>query len=191
MTHTLSIIIAAALVNNVVLIQLFGVSSLFYASQRLTQAIEFALYNFLVLLFASMANLLIYRLVLLPLGIEFLRLIVFVMIAAAIGTTLLRLIAKHFPLSLRQQGLLIFLAGGNSAVLGSSLISSNSVLDLGEILAMSFGTALGFALVLVGFSALRIRLDSADIPQPFRGSAVLLISAGFVALSLLGFAGLS
>ena len=78
MTNTLSIIIAAALVNNLILIQLLGVSSLFYSTKRFSQAIEFALFNFVVLFAASITNLFLYRFVLIPLHIEFLRLVIFV-----------------------------------------------------------------------------------------------------------------
>ena len=65
------------------------------------------------------------------------------------------------------------------------------MLAIGEAIAYSFGAALGYSLMIVGFAALRVRLESADIPAPFRGNAIQLISAGLVAISLLGFAGLT
>ncbi len=191
MTNTLSIIIAAALVNNLILVQLLGVSSLFYATRRLSQAIEFALFNFAVLLLSSTANIMAYRYLLEPLQLEFLRLVLFVATSALITTSFLQLLAQRFPLTVRQQGLLIFLTGGNSAVLGASLLGTASVLTLGESIATSFGAALGFALIIIGFAAMRTRLEAADIPAPFRGSAIQLITAGLVTISLLGFAGLS
>lgn len=191
MTNYLSIIVAAALVNNLILIQLFGVSSLFYSTKRLPQAIEFALFNFVVLFLSLVTNLLIYRFFLIPLHLEFLRLVVFVATSALLTTLFLELITKSFPFSTRQQGLLLFLTGGNSAVLGATLLSSTSVLALSENIAYSFGAALGYSLMIVGFAALRIRLEFADVPTPFRGSAIALITAGLVAISLLGFAGLT
>jgi electron transport complex protein RnfA len=100
-------------------------------------------------------------------------------------------ITKRLPFSTRQQGLLLFLTGGNSAVLGATLLSSTSVLSLGENIAYSFGAALGYSLMIVGFAALRIRLEFADVPAPFRGSSIQLITAGLVAISLLGFAGMT
>lgn len=191
MTNYLSIIIAAALVNNLILIQLFGVSSLFYSTKRLPQAIEFALFNFVIVFLASVINLIVFRFVLAPLHLEFFRLIVFVATSALLTTLFLNMITKSFPFSIRQQGLLLFLTGGNSAVLGATLLSSTSVLALGEQLAYSFGAALGYSLMIIGFAALRIRLEFADVPAPFRGSAIALITAGLVAISLLGFAGLA
>ncbi|MBL4581985.1 MAG: electron transport complex subunit RsxA [Gammaproteobacteria bacterium] len=191
MTNYLSIIVAAALVNNLILIQLFGVSSLFYATKRLPQAIEFALFNFVVLFLSLIINLSIYRLILVPLHLEFFRLIVFVATSALLTTLFLHLVTRHFPFSARQQGLLLFLIGGNSAVLGATLSSSTSVLGLSESIAYSFGAALGYSLMIVGFAALRMRLELADVPAPFQGHAIQLITAGLVAISLLGFAGLA
>ena len=191
MTNYLSIIIAAALVNNLILIQLFGVSSLFYSTKRLPQAIEFALFNFVVLFLSSITNLLVYRFILLPLHLEIFRLVAFVTTSALLTTFFLQLISKNLPFSTRQQGLLLFLTGGNSAVLGATLLSSTSVLTLSENITSSFGAALGYSLMIVGFAALRIRLEFADVPAPFRGSAIQLITAGLVAISLLGFAGLT
>ncbi|MBT7227769.1 MAG: electron transport complex subunit RsxA [Gammaproteobacteria bacterium] len=191
MTNYLSIIIAAALVNNLILIQLLGVSSLFYSTKRLPQAIEFALFNFVVLFAASITNLFLYRFVLIPLHIEFLRLVIFVGSSALLTTTLLRIISARLPITARQQGLLLFLTGGNSAVLGATLLSSNSILDFSENIAQNFGAALGYSLMIVGFAAVRLRLESADVPAPFRGNAIALITAGLVTISLLGFAGLT
>ena len=191
MTNTLSIIIAAALVNNLILIQLLGVSSLFYSTKRFSQAIEFALFNFLVLFAASITNLFLYRFVLIPLHIEFLRLVIFVGTSALLTTALLGIISARLPITARQQGLLLFLTGGNSAVLGATLLSSNSILGFSENIAQNFGAALGYSLMIVGFAAVRLRLESSDIPAPFRGSAIALITAGLVTISLLGFAGLT
>ncbi|MDE0980828.1 MAG: electron transport complex subunit RsxA [Gammaproteobacteria bacterium] len=191
MTNFLSIIVAAALVNNLILIQLVGVSSLFYSTKKLPQAIEFALLNFAVLFLASVVNISVYRFILLPLHLEFFRLVVFVATSALLTTLFLHVITKRLPFSTRQQGLLLFLTGGNSAVLGATLLSSTSVLSLGENIAYSFGAALGYSLMIVGFAALRIRLEFADVPAPFRGSSIQLITAGLVAISLLGFAGMT
>ena len=191
MTNYLSIIVAAALVNNLILIQLFGVSSLFYSTKKLPQAIEFALFNFVVLFLSLIINLIIYRFFLIPFHLEFFRLVVFVATSALVTTLFLQVITKRYSFSIRQQGLLLFLTGGNSAVLGATLLSSTNVLSLHENIAYSFGAALGYSLMIVGFAALRIRLEFADVPAAFRGTSIQLITAGLVAISLLGFAGLA
>ncbi len=167
MTNYLSIIVAAALVNNLILIQLFGVSSLFYSTKKLPQAIEFALFNFVVLFLSLIINLIIYRFFLIPFHLEFFRLVVFVATSALLTTLFLQVITKRYSFSIRQQGLLLFLTGGNSAVLGATLLSSTNVLSLHENIAYSFGAALGYSLMIVGFAALRIRLEFADVPHHF------------------------
>jgi Na+-translocating ferredoxin:NAD+ oxidoreductase subunit A len=189
-TTYLSIIIAAALVNNVVLVQLLGVSSLFLSNSRLQNTIELATLNFIVLFSAAVINLLLFRFILLPLGLDFLKLLFFVAISSSITKLLLQWLKQRFPLSLRQQKLAFYLTGGNSAVIGVSLLNTVSHLSIPQSIAYSLGAALGFSLLLVAFAALRLRLDSAEVPAPFRGTAIQLISAGIVTLFLLGFAGL-
>ncbi len=190
MTTYLSIIIAAALVNNVVLVQLLGVSSLFLSNSRLQNTIELAILNFIVLFSAAVINLLLFRFILLPLGLGFLKLLFFVAISSSITKLLLQWLEQRFPLSLRQQKLAFYLTGGNSAVIGVSLLNTVSRLSIPQSIAYSLGAALGFSLLLIAFAALRLRLDSAEVPAPFRGTAIQLISAGIVAMFLLGFAGL-
>jgi len=190
-TNYLSIIVAAALVNNLLLIQLFGVSSLFYSTKRLPQAVEFSMFSFVILFLASAFNLLLHRYLLAPLGLEFFRLVVFVGTGALLTTLFLEYVSKQLPFTVRQQGLLLLLTGGNSAVLGTALVNTTRVLSLGESIIYCLGAALGYSLTIVGFAALRLRLELADVPAPFRGSAIQLITAGLVAISLLGFAGLA
>jgi electron transport complex protein RnfA len=189
-TSYLGIIIGAALVNNIFLVQLLGVSSLFLSSNRLQNAIELALLNLLVLFLASTLNLLLFNWILEPLGLQFLSIICFVGISSSLTILILESIKRKLPISIRRQRLAFYLTSGNSAILGISLMNSNSLLSLPQSIAYNFGNALGFALMIVAFAALRLRLDCADIPAPFRGAAIQLISAGIVSMCLLGFAGL-
>ena len=190
MANFLSIIVAAALVNNVMLVHFLGVSSLFTFSNRLQNAIELAIISFIVLFSASFLNLLLFKFVLAPLGLEFLKLLAFLCVSSAITTFLALLIQQKIPLSIGRQKLAFYLVGGNSAVIGVSLLSTVNVLSIGESFAYSLGAALGFASLLIAFAALRQRLDTSDIPAPFRGTAIHLVSAGIIAMCLLGFAGL-
>jgi len=187
----LSIIITAALVNNLVLVQLLGVSSLFYSTNHLQRSIEFALFNFIVLFLATAANLVLYQFLLAPLELELLKLLCFVASSAIISMFLLKQIDRKYPLLQRQQQLALFLTGGNSAILGATIINTGSSLSIPEGLAYGFGAALGYSLLIIAFAALRLRLESADVPAPFQGPAIQLITAGIIAISLLGFAGLS
>ncbi len=190
MTQIFSIIVAAALVNNMVLIQSLGVSSLFAYSNRLRNAIELALVSFLVIFLASAINLILYRGLLAPLGLQYLALLCFVGVSSILTLLVLHSLEKYFPLSMRRQRLAFYLIAGNSSIIGLSLLNTASERSVVDCLAYSFGAAMGFALVLLAFTALRQRLDGADVPAPFRGAAIQLISAGIAAMCFLGFAGL-
>ena len=190
MTQIFSIIVAAALVNNMVLIQSLGVSSLFAYSNRLRNAIELALVSFLVIFLASAINLILYRGLLAPLGLEYLALLCFVGVSSILTLLVLHSLEKYFPLSMRRQRLAFYLIAGNSSIIGLSLLNTASARSVVDCLAYSFGAAMGFSLVLLAFTALRQRLDGADVPAPFRGAAIQLISAGIAAMCFLGFAGL-
>ena len=190
MTQIFSIIVAAALVNNMVLIQSLGVSSLFAYSDRLRNAIELALVSFLVIFLASAINLMLYRGLLTPLGLEYLALLCFVGVSSILTLLVLHSLEKKFPLSIRRQRLAFYLIAGNSSIIGLSLLNTASTRSVVDCLAYSFGAATGFALVLLAFTALRQRLDGADVPAPFRGAAIQLITAGIAAMCFLGFAGL-
>jgi electron transport complex protein RnfA len=189
-TQIFSIIVAAALVNNMVLIQSLGVSSLFAYSNRLRNAIELALVSFLVIFLASAINLILYRVLLAPLELEYLALLCFVGVSSILTLLVLHSLEKYFPLSMRRQRLAFYLIAGNSSIIGLSLLNTASERSVVDCLAYSFGAAMGFALVLLAFTALRQRLDGADVPAPFRGAAIQLISAGIAAMCFLGFAGL-
>ena len=190
MTQIFSIIVAAALVNNMELIQSLGVSTLFAYSNRLRNAIELALVSFLVIFLASAINLILYRGLLAPLGLQYLALLCFVGVSSILTLLVLHSLEKYFPLSMRRQRLAFYLIAGNSSIIGLSLLNTASARSVVDCLAYSFGAAMGFALVLLAFTALRQRLDGADVPAPFRGAAIQLISAGIAAMCFLGFAGL-
>ena len=191
MSQFLSIIVAAALVNNVVLVQLMGVSAFFAYSNSLRNAIELAWLSAVVMFGSATINLLLARWVLVPLNLEFLQLILFVGVSATLTSLLLATLAARLPHSFRRQGLEFYLISGNSAVVGLSLLNTVSIRSVADSITYSLGAAIGFAMVLVLFAALRERLECAAVPTPFRGAPIQLISAGIVAMCLLGFAGLA
>ncbi len=188
MTTFIGIILAAALANNLVLVQLLGVSSLFAFSNRLQAATELALFTSAVMLGSSLCNLLLQRFLLQPLGLEFLQLICFIGVTAWLSHQLRIWVKRHYPHTLRRQELAFTLVGANSAVIGLAWLNSSAELTLIHAMASSLGATAGFAFLLLAFAALRQRLDLADIPAPFRGAPSYLISAGIVAMCLLGFA---
>jgi Na+-translocating ferredoxin:NAD+ oxidoreductase subunit A len=190
MSELISLIIAAALVNNLVFIQLLGVSCFFHFSNRLGPAIELALFTGVVFFLTSFAAQVIFQFILQPLGLEVFKLVCFLVISGTFSTVLAVLVREHFPLSYRGNYLLFHFAGGNSAVVGLALNNSFSELPFISIMVYSFGAALGFGLVIIGFAAMSLRLSTADVPVPFREAPILLLSAGIAAMGFLGFAGL-
>jgi H+/Na+-translocating ferredoxin:NAD+ oxidoreductase subunit A len=189
MTELALIVIGAALVNNLVLVQALGVCPLFGASGRVETAIGTSLVTGLVLTVASALTQLVEHYLLLPFGLEYLRLIAFVIAtgAAVRGTDLT---ARRFAPALAQLlGLNLPLVTANCAVLGVALLNSAASRSLIAALFYGLGAALGFGLALVLFAGLRERLAQADIPVPFRGAAIAFVTAGILSLAFLGFAG--
>lgn len=183
------VVIAAALVNNLVLVQTLGVCPLFVASGRVETAIVTALVTGLVLTIAAVSTHLVERYVLSPFELSYLRLIAFVVIVAvaARGTNVIA--RRTSPLLAALSGLEAPLVTANCAVLGVALLNSTASRSLVAALAYAVGAALGFGLALVLFAGLRDRLARSDVPAPFRGAAIAFVTAGILSLAFLGFAG--
>ena len=185
----LLIIIAAALVNNFVLVQFLGLCPFMGASRRVEGAVGMALATGLVLTTASGLSYLVDNLLLIPLELEYLRLIGFILvIGAAVQLTEL-LIRRLSPMLHRVLGLYIPLIASNCAVLGVALLNSTASRSLIAALFYGAGAALGFGLVLAMLGGLRERLERADVPKPFQGHAIAFVTAGIMSLAFLGFAG--
>lgn len=190
MSTLFSTLIAAALVNNLFFVQLVGASSLFAFSRRLNHSIEFAVLAGALLFIASSINLLLYRWVLTPLSLEFLSLLLFMAVSVLVGIALISILTVHFPLTARKQSLAIALLSCSSAVIGSTLTATTSLLGSWLLIIYSLGTALGFAVSLIAFAAIRQRTDNVETPDFMRGPPLDLITAGIVAMCFLGYAGL-
>lgn len=189
MTELGLIIIAAALVNNFVLVQFLGLCPFMGASRRVEGAVGMGLATGLVLTTASALSHLVETLLLAPFQLEYLRLIAFILIIGA-AVQLTELMLRRFsPLLYRILGLYIPLIASNCAVLGVALLNSGASRSLLAAIFYGAGAALGFGLVLSLLAGLRERLDVADVPKPFRGNAIALITAGILSLAFLGFTG--
>jgi H+/Na+-translocating ferredoxin:NAD+ oxidoreductase subunit A len=188
-TELLLIVIAAALVNNFLLVQLIGLCPLMQASQRLEGVIGMSLATGLVLTLASGASYLVDRFLLQSFDVQYLRLIAFVLvIGAAVWLTDVS-IRRFSPLLHRVLGLYLPLVASNCAVLGVALLNFAASRSLVAALFYGAGAALGFGLVLALLTGLRERLRDADVPLPFRGASIAFVTAGILSLAFLGFAG--
>jgi H+/Na+-translocating ferredoxin:NAD+ oxidoreductase subunit A len=189
MSELVLIALAAALVNNFVLVQFLGVCPFMNASQRFESTIGVGLATGLVLTIASGLSNVVERYVLAPLGVEYLRLIAFVLVVGA-AIKLTELCIRRFaPLLHRVLGLYIPLVASNCAVLGVALLNSSASRSFVAALFYGAGAAAGFAVALTLFAGLRERVARADVPVAFRGPAIAFVTAGILSLAFMGFTG--
>lgn len=189
MTELMLILLAAALVNNFVLVQFLGLCPFMGASRRVEGALGMGLATGLVLTTASGLAYLVERWLLMPFELEYLRLVAFILVIGAAVQLTEQLVRRLSPLLHRVLGLYIPLIASNCAVLGVALLNSTASRSLIASLFYGAGAALGFALVLALLAGLRERLEGADVPVPFRGAAIAFVTAGIMSLAFLGFTG--
>lgn len=190
MTELLIILISAVLVNNFVLVQFLGLCPFMGVSTKVESAVGMSMATTFVLTLASVCSYLVNTYVLTPLGIEFLQTISFILVIAAVVSLSKMFIEKTSPLLYRVLGIYIPLITTNCAVLGVALQNTTKAHTFMQSLIFGFGAAIGFSLVLVLFSAMRERITVADVPLPFKGAAIGMITAGLMSLAFMGFSGL-
>lgn len=184
------LLIGAVLVNNFVLVQFLGLCPFMGVSNKVETAMGMSLATTFVLTLASALSFLTHNLLLEPLGLEYLRTISFILVIAVVVQFTEMVVRKTSPLLHQVLGVYLPLITTNCAVLGVALLNINQNHNFVESLLYGFGAAIGFSLVLVLFSALRERLAVADVPEPFQGAAIGMITAGLMSLAFMGFAGL-
>jgi len=173
-----------------VLVKFLGLCPLMGVSQQPRYAIGMALATSLVLSLTSGIAYLLNTYLLVPLHIEFLRLILFILIIATLVQLLDTIMQTVSPLLHQILGIFLPLITTNCAVLGVALLSTITPTSFFAALWFGIGTALGFSAVLVLFSHLRECLTTRDIPRAFQGTPIALITAGLMALAFMGFIGL-
>ena len=190
MTGYLFIVIGAVLVNNVVFGRVLGLCPFMGVSKKLETALGMGAATTFVLTVAAGASYLIDRYLLVPNGLEYLRTLSFIIVIAGLVQLTEMVIQKASPLLHQLLGIYLPLITTNCAVLGVPLLNIAFRHNLLESLLFGFGSAVGFSLALVLFGSLRERLEGADVPLPFRGSAIAMITAGLMSIAFMGFAGL-
>jgi len=185
-----TILIATVLVNNFVLVKFLGLCPFMGVSRRLETATGMALATMFVLTLSAACSFLVDAWMLQPLGLGYLRTIAFILVIAAVVQFTEMVERQTSPLLHQVLGIYLPLITTNCAVLGVALLNVQQAHSFLESLFYGFGAALGFALVMVLFAGVRERVAVADVPAPFQGAAIALITAGLMALAFLGFAGL-
>nr|WP_245399743.1 electron transport complex subunit RsxA [Atopomonas sediminilitoris] len=185
------ILVSSILVNNFVLVQFLGLCPFMGVSKKLETAIGMSLATTFVLTLAAICSYLVQAYVLKPLDLEFLRTIAFILVIAVVVQFTEMVVHKTSPLLYRVLGVFLPLITTNCAVLGVALLNANKLEQtFAKAAIFGFGAAIGFALVLVLFAAMRERIAIADVPKPFQGAAIGLITAGLMSLAFMGFSGL-
>ena len=183
------ILMAGVLVNNYVLQQFLGICPFLGVSKKLGQASGMGVAVTFVMLCATAATWPIYTYVLVPLKLEYLQTIVFILVIAALVQFVEIVLKKFIPVLYKSLGVYLPLITTNCAVLGVTL---NNIIDgynFVESIFSSLGVGLGFLLAMVLFAGVRSRIENNPTPKAFRGIPITLVAASIVALAFFGFAG--
>lgn len=182
-------LLGAALVSNFALVQFLGLCPFMGVSNRLDTALPMGLATAFVLTTSSVAAFALHRHLLAPLDVEYLKLPAFIVVIAAAVQGTEAFVRGVSPLLHRLLGVYLPLIASNCAVLGVALIATDSAANLAETAALALGAALGFALALGCFAALRERLDENAAPRAMRGAPLALVTVGIMALAFQGLRG--
>lgn len=191
MTDIILILVGAILVNNFVLVQFLGLCPFMGVSGRVETAVGLSAATLFVLTLSSACSYLVFHYLLVPLGLEFLRTIAFIVVIAAVVSATELVMHKTSPLLYRLLGIFLPLITSNCAVLGVALLNTSKATSFTDSVFYGFGAAAGFSLVLVLFAAMREKIDHSDVPEPFRGPAIAMITAGLMSLAFMGFSGMA
>ncbi|MBN2647256.1 MAG: electron transport complex subunit RsxA [Thiotrichales bacterium] len=184
------ILISTVLVNNFVLVKFLGLCPFMGVSKKTDAALGMGLATTFVLTLSSVLSYLIYTYLLQPFGLEFLQTIAFILaIAAVVGFTEMA-IHKTSPVLYQVLGIYLPLITTNCAVLGVALLNVGEQNTFIESAFYGMGAAIGFTMVMVMFASIRERLEVADVPGPFKGAPIALITAGLMSMAFMGFGGL-
>jgi electron transport complex protein RnfA len=191
MSDALVILLTTLFVNNFVLVQFLGLCPFMGTSKKLESALGMATATTFVLTLGSALSFLVNEYLLVPLQLEFLRILAFIFIIAVVVQFTEILMRKTQPMLHQVLGLFIPLITTNCAVLGVALLNIRHANNFIESVMFGLGAALGFSLVLILFAGIREQMETADIPEPFKGSAIGMITAGIMSLAFMGFTGMS
>jgi len=185
------IIVATIFVNNILLAQFLGNCPFLGTSKKMETAIGMSMAVIFVLVMAGVITWFIYYVLLAPLKLDYLRTIAFILVIASLVQFVEMFLKKSIPGLYAGLGIFLPLITTNCAVLGVALLNVQEQHNLIQSALYGFGAALGFGIVLVMFSAIRERLAFADVPAPFQGASIGLVTAGLMALAFMGFTGLA
>ena len=178
------------LVNNFVLVKFLGLCPVMGVSNKIETAVGMSFATTFVLTLTAALSYIVNTYLLIPLNLVYLQTLSFILVIAVVVQFTEMVIRKNSPTLYRLLGIFLPLITTNCAILGLALLNINKNNDFVESIIYGFSAGVGFSLVLVIFSSMRERLAASDVPFPFQGAAIAMITAGLMALAFMGFTGL-
>jgi Na+-translocating ferredoxin:NAD+ oxidoreductase subunit A len=186
----ITIFIGMAIINNMVLTQFLGLCPFFGVSKKLSNAISMGIAVTFVMLLAATATSVIYNYILVPYEIEFMDIIIYILVIAALVQIVEIIIRRTNIVLYNALGIYLPLITTNCAVLGIALINATKNYSIAQSMVSALGAGVGFTLVLIIMSGIRERLELGEAPKSLRGLPVAFVTAALLALAFMGFSGL-
>ena len=190
MIDLIQLIIKSAIVDNVVFIQYLAICPFIGMTAETDKATGMGIATSFVIILATAVTWPIYKLVMIPLGLQFLQTLIFILVIASLVQLVEFFLKKSIPALYRSMGVYLALITTNCAVLGVTINCIGKNYNYGESLVYALGSALGFLISMVVMSGVRSRLKIAKLPRSFQGTPILYVAAGLLSLAFLGFKGL-
>ena len=183
-------IISSMLIDNVVLSRFYGICPFLGVSRKVKSSLGMGIAVVFVILLATLICYPLYNFVLVPAGIPFMDTVAYILVIASLVQLVGLFIKKFSPTLYKSLGIYLPLITTNCAVLGVVQANSDQGLSFLSSLANGIGTSIGFLMIIVVFSCIRVRLESANVPKAFKGLPIALIVAAIMALAFMGLQGL-
>ncbi|MBD5146899.1 MAG: electron transport complex subunit RsxA [Ruminococcus sp.] len=190
MKSLLVILLSAIFVDNFVLSKFMGICPFLGVSKKLDSAAGMGVAVTFVMVCATLCTYPIYMFILVPMGLEYLKTIAFILIIALFVQLVEMILKKKVPSLYSALGVFLPLITTNCAVLGVTILNIDNSYNLIQSVVNSLGAGLGFTLALLIFSGVRSRVNAADVPETFKGVPATLIAASIVSVSFMGFSGM-
>lgn len=190
MSDIFQILIKSAIVDNVVFIQYLAICPFIGMTSETDKAFGMGVATSFVILLATAVTWPIYKLIMIPLHLEFLQTLIFIFVIASLVQLVEFFLKKSIPSLYKSMGVYLALITTNCAVLGVTINCISKNYNYGQSLVYALGSAIGFIISMVVMSGVRSRLKTAKVPKALQGTPILYVAASLLSLAFLGFKGL-
>jgi len=184
------ILVSSILVNNFVLSRFLGVCPFLGVSKQVDTSIGMGMAVTFVMTLAGVITYMVQYFILVPLHLEYLQIVAFILVIASLVQFVEIVLQKISPTLYQALGVFLPLITTNCAVLGLAILNIDDKLNLVQTIFRSMGGAIGFALAIVLFAGIREKIELSDVPKPFKGFPIALVTASLMSIAFLGFQGL-